>query len=108
MIVTAISENTIAHPGNRQPNYIVVSVTNQNGEPVTGLTATNFKVEALIVGPGGALVDISRVAGGAQGLYYIDVIPVQTYTWVSGTYIFGISVTRGAQKGQTLTSVLMD
>jgi hypothetical protein len=75
---------------------------------VTGLSATNFKVEALIVGPGGALVDISRVAGGAQGFYYIDVIPVQTYTGVSGIYIFGISVTRGAQKGRTLTSVLMD
>jgi hypothetical protein len=32
---------------------------------VTGLSATNFKVEALIVCAGGALVDISRIAGGA-------------------------------------------
>jgi hypothetical protein len=108
MNVTAISENTIAHPGNRQPNYIVVSVTRENGEPVTGLTASNFKIDALIVGPGGALVVISRVAGGAQGFYYIDVVPVDPHTWVSGTYIFGVTVTRGTQKGQTLTSVLMD
>jgi hypothetical protein len=108
MNVTAISENTIAHPGNREPNYIIVSVTNQNGWPITGLGATNFKVAALIVGPGGADIEVSRVGGGAQGFYYIDVIPVQSYTWVSGTYIFGVSVTRGAQRGQTLTSVLMD
>jgi hypothetical protein len=106
--VTAISENTIAHPGNRQPNYIIVSVSRENGEPVTGLSASNFKVYTLIVGPGGALVDISRVGGGAQGFYFIDVIPIGTQTWKSGTYIFGITVTNGAEKGQTLTSVVMD
>ena len=106
--VTAISENTIAHPGNRQPNYIIVSVSRENGEPVAGLTAPNFKVGTLIVGPGGALVVISRVAGGAQGFYFIDVVPIRTETWKSGTYIFGISVTNGAEKGQTLTSVVMD
>jgi hypothetical protein len=108
MNLTAISENTIAHSGNREPNYILVSVTNQNGGPITGLSATNFKVRALIVGPGGADIEVSRVGGGAEGFYYIDVVPVQSYTWVSGPYIFGVSVTRGAQKGQTLTSQLMD
>jgi hypothetical protein len=108
MNVTAISENAIAHPGNREPNYIIVSVTNQNGEPITGLSVTNIRVRTLIVGPGGADTQVSRVGGGADGIYYIDVIPVQSYTWVSGTYIFGVFVTRGAQRGQTLTSVLMD
>ena len=105
--VTAISENTIAHPGNRQPNYIIVSVSRENGEPVAGLTA-ELQGRYLIVGPGGALVVISRVAGGAQGFYFIDVVPIRTETWKSGTYIFGISVTNGAEKGQTLTSVVMD
>ena len=42
LIVTAFSEDTIAAPVNRQPNYIVVSVTDVNGAPVTGLGASNF------------------------------------------------------------------
>jgi hypothetical protein len=108
MIVTAISENAIAHPGNREPSYIVVSVTRENGEPVTGHTASNFEVEALVVGPFGAAVVISRVGGGLTGFYLIHVVPVQSYTWVGGTYIFGVTVTSGAEKGQTLTSLLMD
>jgi hypothetical protein len=39
---TAFSEDAIAAPGNRQPNYIVISVTDSNGVPVTGLAAGNF------------------------------------------------------------------
>jgi hypothetical protein len=58
LIVSAFSEDTIAAPNNRQPNYIVVSVTDVNGVPVPGLGVPNFKVNAMIVGPGGALVDI--------------------------------------------------
>ena len=34
LIVTAFSEDTIAAPGNRQPNYLVASVTDANGLPV--------------------------------------------------------------------------
>jgi hypothetical protein len=43
LIVVAQSEDTIAAPGNKQPNYIVVSVTNANGTPITGLTAATSK-----------------------------------------------------------------
>ena len=63
LIASAFSEDTIAAPGNRQPNYIVASITDANGQPVVGLTAANFKVNPLIVGPGGALVNILQVYG---------------------------------------------
>jgi hypothetical protein len=59
LILEAMSEDTIASPGNRQSNYIVASVTDGNGLPVTGLGATNFKVDPMIVGAGGALVNIT-------------------------------------------------
>jgi hypothetical protein len=109
LILTALSEDAIAAPGNRQPNYIVCSVTDANGEPTTGLGAANFKVDPMIVGPGGALVNITRVAGGRlPGFYFVDVVPIRTETWKSGVYLFAIAVERGADKGQTLTSVLMD
>jgi len=109
LIVVAASEDTIANPGNRQPNYIEVSVTDANGEPTTGLAASNFKVDPMIVGPGGALVNItSMTAGRLPGFYNLNVLPIKTETWKAGVYIFAVAVERGKDKGQTLTSVLMD
>jgi len=109
LIVTAFSEDTIAAPGNRQPNYIVVSVTDINGVPVTGLGATNFKVDPMIVGPGGALVNITTVtAARLQGFYLVNVVPINTQTWKAGVYIFAVAVERAPDRGQTLATVLMD
>ncbi|HEX3019886.1 MAG TPA: hypothetical protein VHP36_06275 [Chitinispirillaceae bacterium] len=109
LIVTSFSEDTIAAPGNRQPNYIIVSVTDLNGAPVTGLGTSNFKVDPMIVGPGGALVNLTSVsAGRLPGFYFINVVPIRTETWKKGVYIFAVAVEKAADKGQTLTSVLMD
>jgi hypothetical protein len=109
LIVVALSEDTIAAPGNRQPNYIELSVTDANGSPATGLGVANLKVDPMIVGPGGALVNITSVsAGRLAGFYHINVVPIRTETWKPGVYIFAIAVERGADKGQTLVSVLMD
>ena len=108
-IVKAESEDTIAAPGNRLSNYILVSVTNSAGLPVANLTASNFKVQVLVVGAGGALVQISRVANAYYpGFYSIDVVPVQNYTWKAGVYIFAIVVEQGTNRGQTLARVRMD
>ncbi len=109
LVLEALSEDTIASPGNRQPNYIVASVTDGNGAPVTGLGVTNFKVDPMIVGPGGALVNITSVsAGRLPGFYHINVEPIKTETWKQGVYIFAIAVDKGSDKGQTLATVLMD
>jgi hypothetical protein len=103
LIVSAASEDTIAAPGNRQPNYILVSVT------LVGLAAANFNVDPMIVGPGGALVNIaSVVAGRLPGFYLVNVVPIAAQTWKSGVYVFAVAVERGADRGQTLTTVLMD
>ncbi|MDT7604534.1 MAG: hypothetical protein QOF61_2531 [Acidobacteriota bacterium] len=109
LIVSAASEDTIAAPGNRQNNYVVVSVTDSVGNPVTGLAASNFKVQPVIVGPGGALVNITGAfPAGLPGFYIVDVVPIRTETWKAGVYIFAVAVERGADKGQNLASVLMD
>lgn len=109
LIVTAFSEDTIAAPGNRQPNYIIVSVTDINGVPVTGLGISEFKVDPMIVGPGGALVNIIDVrAGRLPGFYHINVLPIKKETWKQGVYIFAVAVEKGVHKGQTLATVLMD
>jgi hypothetical protein len=109
LMVKAASEDTIAAPGNRQNNYVVVSVTDAGGNPVTGLNASNFKVQPVIVGAGGALVNITGAAtAGLPGFYIVDVVPIKTETWKAGTYIFAVAAERGADKGQALASVLMD
>jgi len=109
LIVTAFSEDTIAAPGNRAPNYIIVSVTDVNGVPTTGLGVSNFKVDPMIVGPGGALVNITGVgAGRLPGFYHINVVPIRAETWKKGVYIFAVAVEKGTDKGQTLATVLMD
>jgi hypothetical protein len=109
LIVNAYSEDTIAAPANRQPNYLVVSVTDRNGVPLSGLTASNFQVDPTIVGPGGALVDVVDVQEvRLPGIYLIRVVPIGTQTWKPGVYIFAVAVQRGANRGQNLASVLMD
>lgn len=109
LIVTAFSEDTVAAPGNRQPNYIVVSVTDTGGVPITGLGTANFEVDPMIVGPGGALVDIAGITPGRlPGFYHVNVVPIRTETWKKGVYIFAVVVERGADRGQALATVLMD
>ena len=111
LIVNAASEDTIAAPGNRQNNYVVVSVTDSVGNPVTGLTAANFKVQPAIVGAGGALVNIQSVAPppyDPPGIYIIKVVPINTQTWTAGVYIFAVAVHARFGQGQNLSSVLMD
>ncbi len=101
LIVQAQSEDTIAAPGNRNTNYIVVSVTDSAGQPVTGLTASNFAIQPNIVGPGGALVNITTaITGHISGTYIVDVVPILTYTWKAGVYIFAVQVTRGSDHGR--------
>lgn len=109
LTVSALSEDSIAAPGNRNVNYIVVSVTNADGTPLVGLTATNFKVDAIIVGPGGSLVNIAIVSPGRlPGFYTLQTIPINTETWKAGVYIFGVSVVQGVKQGRALAQVTMD
>ncbi len=109
LIVKALSEDTVAAPGNRLSNYICVSVTDTDGNPVVGLKEENFKVDPMIAAPGSAAVTISSFfPGRLPGFYYLNVSPLDMKTWKHGIYIFAVAVHMGKDKGQTLTSVLMD
>ena len=109
LIVTAFSEDTIAAPGNREPNYVIVSVTDENGVPVTGLNETHFTVDPMIVGPGGSKVDVIHVRmGRLQGFYNVRIVPIAEEEWQAGVYIFAVAVQKGEDRGQTLATVRMD
>jgi hypothetical protein len=109
LIVSAASEDTVAAPGNREPNYIVVSVTDGNGKPTIGLVANDFKVDAMVVAKGGALVDVEGVTEGRlPGFYIIDILPIRQESWKRGVYIFAVAVESNGDQGQALTTVIMD
>ena len=109
------SDVDLATPGNSRGLPLVVSVTDVDGVPVTGLTATNFTVEAKLVGPGGSTVEIQEpdgVGGGDDGFYYVNLVPTSfqgtQYTWVTGRYIFSVAVTHGGDHGQTVLAALVN
>jgi hypothetical protein len=101
----------VASAGNSDPLYLVVSVTDTGGVPVSGLAAGDFTIDAKIVAAGGSQVEIASAGGGQNGDYSLDVVPVTfqgtQYTWKVGRYIFFLAVTRGADRGQTVCAVFV-
>ena len=95
----------VARAGNSDPLYLTVSVTDQDGVPTGDPATLQFTVETPIVAAGGARVDVAQVYGGA-GRYSVNVVPTTyqgtQYTWLAGSYVFLIAVTRGSDQGQTL------
>jgi len=107
--VTACAADAVAASGNRAKAYLIVSVTEDSGLPVKDLTAANFKVYPSVVGPGGALLDITAVtSGGLPGVYNLNLVPFKTETWKKGTYVLAVSVQTGTSQGQALSSMLVD
>lgn len=98
----------VAQPGNQLPLNIVVSVTRNNGVAVTGLTNTAFRVQAILVAPGGGQVTLQHVGEVQPGVYLVQVIPIPAATWVLGVYTFWLAVNHGANAGQALCAVLVE
>jgi hypothetical protein len=99
----------VAAVGNSDPLYLIVSVTDTDGVPVSGLAAADFTITAKIVGAGGAEVEIASAGGGQHGDYSLDLVPVTyqgtQYTWAFGRFIFLLTVTHGVDQGQTVCAV---
>jgi hypothetical protein len=97
-----------AASGNSNNAALVISVTDLNGNAVSGLGISNFMVDATIVAPGGALVDIKRAseASRAPGFYIVEIVPTTyqgtQYTWKAGVYLFSVTVEKGKDRGQTV------
>lgn len=100
-----------AAAGNSVNALLLVSVMDPEGAPVSGLGASNFKVDASIVAPGGALVDITRADENprAPGFYIIEIVPTTyrgtQYTWKAGIYLFAVTVERNSDRGQAIAEM---
>lgn len=105
LIVQAHGADRLTDPGDRDEASVLLSVTDTNGEPVTGIGNANVRVDAMLVAPFGAIVNIVRVWGSTlPGFYRVDLVPYGTYTWKAGEYDIAVSVTQGTNKGQALAS----
>ena len=106
--VVGVASPINAAPGNSNSAALVISVVDENGNAVRGLGPSNFRVDATIVAPGGALVDITRAdeAARAPGFYIVEIVPTThqgtQYTWKAGVYLFSVTVERDAYRGQTV------
>jgi hypothetical protein len=102
---------TGAAAGNSHPIHVVVSVTDTNGLPVTGLTGANFTIKVVIMSASNTQVKIASVGGFEHGDYLLDLFPVSVqgsqYLWALGRYIFLLVVTHDGDRGQTLCDVLV-
>lgn len=106
LTVEAVAEDTLTAPEERPTNRIVASVTDPNGEPVTGLTAANFRIHPMAAGSG-AKVSVARVsAAPLEGFYHIDVVPAGASGRAPA--VFAIAASRGTDKGQTLATFAVD
>jgi hypothetical protein len=109
LIVNAIAKDVSATTRGYHSNYILVSITDEDGFPVTGLKAANFRVALMTEDFDGASVDITNVtASNMPGFYFINVVPVRMKTLKPGTYTFAIATKHGEDRGQTLATVAVE
>lgn len=106
LYVDAVAAAVNAANGNRNPVHLGVSVTDGNGDGVSGLTSANFAIATPTVAPGGSSTVISSVsASSIAGSYQIQVLPTGVATWDDGTYNFVLDVSSGTDDGQTAVNV---
>lgn len=102
----------VAAAGNSDPLYLVVSVTDADGVPASGLAAADFTIDAVIVAPFGSKVEIASAGEVQNGAYLLWVVPITyqgtQYTWKLGRYLFFLTVTRGVDHGQTVCAVFVN
>jgi hypothetical protein len=107
--VEAIVEDSISTPGNDKDTYLIVSITDQQGAPVEGLSMSHFTLGSEIVGAGGSISHINMVRNGKlPGIYVLFIGPSAGDTWRGGVHVWSVRVNRGEDQGTTLCSCLMD
>jgi hypothetical protein len=102
----------IAAAGNRDPMPIVISVTDAGGVPVGELGSANLTIRVEWVDQGERpQVRITSTAIGEHGNYLLEVRlgddQGDHITWAAGRYILFLTVTSGADQGQTLCDVVV-
>jgi hypothetical protein len=113
LIIKAVVTHGLIRARTRDPIPVTVSVTDNNGTPVTTLTAANFTVgdtwgtsRISVVGFSGGSVQIGPGATSAGGLYMFQLVPTAASVWTPiSTYHIVIVVSSGNDHGQTVAEL---
>ena len=107
-VSASAQQNTTTH-GNMPLRSIILSVSDdEDSQPVTGLGSLNIKVNSEKVPAGAAPVEVQSIApGGLPGFYRIELAPIASAAWLSGEYVFSISVTNEDARGQTISNMFI-
>ena len=96
LTVSACAWPAVAAPGNVRSCYILVSVIDATGVPVTGLVMPYFVIGSVTVPAGGALSRLlyADPAGpAALGAYLLQIQPAGGVNWIAGNYAWSVDVT---------------
>jgi hypothetical protein len=114
LLVTADTNSSGVPSGTRDHVFLLISVTDRNGKPITGLTFSpwggpgNIQFKDEVVARGGSGVEINPNPHGyyepAPGFYQVEFIPAAAWTWIPGKWTILIHVKQGQNEGQTITS----
>ena len=96
----------LAANGNRNSARVILSVTDSNGNGVTGLAVSDFIIGNPVVGAGGASVVIDFInPSGPGGAYVMGLLPNGVNNWADGRYLISLDVASGTDDGQTVFSL---
>jgi hypothetical protein len=102
--ITAFREDALTSPANRLPNTIILSVADENGMPVTRLTAGNFSIVPFRgFGPNYSVQSVN--SGPLPGFYTILLKVTVPHNWpVNIVSVFEVAVERRPDHGQTIAT----
>lgn len=109
LTIAALVEIAGASPGNNERSCICLAITDRDGKGVLGLTDSNFRVDSLLVAPGGSGVNIDTVLSHlGLGFYTLDIVPGGSSTWDPGVFILGVKVENEDDDGLKLVRLVME
>jgi hypothetical protein len=95
----------MAAAGNSDEMPIVVSITNADGAPVSGLGAADITIKVRWADQGEPPEVRWSGTIGPHGDYVLAVYPARN--WAAGRHIFLLTAKSGANQGQTLCDVVV-
>ncbi len=72
-------------------SFVILTVSFE-GAGVVGIPESDFELGTHIVGPGGSLLEITKLSDLTKGRYKLDIEPINGNTWNPGDYLLSVIV----------------
>jgi hypothetical protein len=106
LYVEARGTRATGDAGDEDRVVVVVSVSDEAGKPVAGLTSASFVIHSIAGPAGDDSVAVATVAAPADGVYVVDGAPAGG-SWSPGRHVLSVHVARGFDRGQCLADLMV-